>query len=70
MMKRDLDRKKDFSALFFAFDKSLQKLTVLVEKLQTQERREVGYVKRAHENDVFHNYSTRSNLPKVLYNPS
>ena len=34
--------------------------TVLVEKLQTQERREVGYVKRAHENDGFHNYSTRS----------
>ena len=51
MMKRGLDRKKDFSALFFAFDRSLQKLTVLVEKLQTQERREVGYVKRAHEND-------------------
>ena len=35
---------------------------MLVEKLQTQERREVGYVKRTHENDGFHNYSTRSIL--------
>ena len=39
---------------------------VLVEKLQTQERREVGYVKRTHENDGFHNYSTRSKVSKVL----
>jgi len=46
---------------------------VLVEKLQTQERREVGYVKRAHENDGFHNYSTRSappsNISTVSFNP-
>jgi len=36
---------------------------VLVEKLQAKERREVRYAKRAHENDGFHNYSTRSAHP-------
>jgi len=42
---------------------------VLVEKLQTQERREVEYVKRAHENDGFHNYSISSFGAKNLNKP-
>ncbi len=41
-MKKGLDRKKDFSALFFAVDRSLQKLTEsFIYPLVTKEKKEV-----------------------------